>query len=217
MKRFAISFWVFVLAVLLTAGISYADQSYIANITTNQPIISTDGVGAGAGSDVSVVEYGADLVHKTVFTLDEQAIALADEAATVAYAGLKIYDFPAGAVLILGSTADLALTKSSAGVNDDWDGDFGLGTATAGNDASLTNTEDDVLPTTATPQATSGETTATGQSTADENVVHDGTTTAKDLYLNFLVDDADQDVTGTACNLIADGTITVYWVNLGDY
>ena len=218
MKRFVAAYLgLVVLALMILVGSVQAEDRYIPNIRTNQPLKCSTGNGAKAGADVTVVEYGALMMHKTVFTLDEQAVALTDEAGVVAHGGLKIYDFPEGAIMVVGVTSDLDLTKSSAGVNDDWDGDFGLGTVTATNDASLTTTEDDILPTTATPQATSGATTADGQSTADENVVLDGTGTAKDMYLNFLVDDADHNVTGTACNLIADGTITLYWINLGDY
>lgn len=173
--------------------------------------------GAKNGDAVTVTEYGAGPIHFTKFTLTDLEVALTDVAATVAHGSHKLYDFPAGAILILGAVADLDVTKSSAGVNDTWDGDFGLGTAAAAGDATLTSTEDDILPTTATPQAVSGATTANGQSTASENVVHDGTTTAKDLYLNVLVDDADHNVGATACNLIFNGTINVAWVLLGDY
>jgi hypothetical protein len=35
------------------------------------------------------------------------------------------------------------------------------------------------------------------------------------VYLNILVDDADHDVTSTACNIIANGTITLVWENYG--
>lgn len=173
--------------------------------------------GAANGTGVSVTEYGAGPIHFTKFTLTDLAVALTDVASTVAHGSHKLYDFPAGAILILGAVADLDVTKSSAGVNATWDGDFGLGTAAAAGDATLTTTEDDVIPTTATPQAVSGVTTANGQSTASENVVHDGTTTPKDLYLNVLVDDADHNVAGTACNLIFNGTVNVAWVLLGDY
>jgi hypothetical protein len=38
-----------------------------------------------------------------------------------------------------------------------------------------------------------------------------------DVFLNILVDDADHDITGTAANIEATGTITLYWINLGDY
>ena len=81
----------------------------------------------------------------------------------------------------------------------------------------MSSTEDNLLPSTATPQAVTSATTAKGQSTSAENIVVDGTSTAMDVYLNILVDDADQDVTTTPCNIICNGTITLHWTNLGDY
>lgn len=45
----------------------------------------------------------------------------------------------------------------------------------------------------------------------------DGTTTPVDVYLNFLVDDADHDVTTTPTNLLVSGTLTLYTINLGDF
>lgn len=177
---------------------------------------SASGVGAIAGSGVTVTEQNVGAVHTTTITFADRAIALTDEAGVVAYGGSKIYDLPEGAILFLGATTDIALTKSSAGVNATWDGDFGIGTATAGNDATLATTEQNLLPTTATPQAVAGVTTSDGESTTSENVVINGTGTALDVYLNYLVDDADHDVTGTACNLIVNGTVTVTWINLGD-
>lgn len=176
------------------------------------------GVGAVNGTGVTLVEQGNGAVHKTVFTFTNVDIALADEAGVVAYGSLKIYDMPAGVILMLGAVADLDLTKSSAGVNDDWDGDVGLGTAASSNNDTLSGTEQDIIPTTATPQAVAGVTTANGKSTATEaGAVFDGTATAVDVYLNLLVDDADHDVTGTPCNLIVNGTLTLTWINLGDY
>lgn len=165
---------------------------------------------------LSVVENGAGPLRQTVLTFDDVAFALTDVAATVAYSGKKVYDFPAGSIKIFGATANLALTKSAAGVNADWDGDFGVGTVTASNNATLSSTEQDIIPTTATPQAVTGATTAKGRNAADI-APFDGTTTAVDVYLNFLVDDADQDVTTTPTNLIVNGTLTITWTNLGDY
>ncbi len=198
--------------------IAYIDGTNGAlHIPATGAIQTALGVGAVAGTGVSVVEHGEGIVHKTVFTLADAAITLADEAGVVAYGGLKIYDMPAGAIYFLGCVADLDMTKSSAGVDATWDGDFGVGTVTASNNNSLASTEQNIIPTTATPQAAAGVTTANGQSTATENAVVDGTGTAVDVYLNFLVDDADHDVTSTPCNLIANGTITLHWINLGDY
>jgi len=174
--------------------------------------------GTVAGTGVAMHEdaVGGELIEKTL-TFTNAAIALTDEAGVVAYGGLKVFDFPQGLVKFEGAVMDLALTKSSAGVNDTWDGDVGLGTITASNNATLAAAEQSLVPTTATPQAVAGTTTADAQSTDTEaGVVHDGTTTAVDMYLNFLVDDADQDVTTTPCNLIVNGTVTFSYMMLGD-
>lgn len=176
------------------------------------------GQGAKAGgSTVAGDQQGTSAVQKTVLRFNATPITLADAAGVVAYGGLKVFDFPEGNILFLGAVANLAVTKSSAGVNADWDGDFSLGTVTASNNATLSSTEQDLIPTTPTPQAVSGATTATGKSTSTEGAkIFDGTGTAKDVYLNFLVDDADHDVTTTACNLLVTGTVTLIWSNLGD-
>jgi len=176
-----------------------------------------DGQGTVAGTGVSSREYGIGAIRKTVFTFTDAEVTMADEAGVVAYGGLKIYDMPAGAILFFGATADLDVTLTAAGINADWDGDFGIGTVTASNNATLATTEQNILPTTATPQASGSATTANGQSTATENAVIDGTSTAVDVYVNFLVDDADHDITSTPTNLVLNGTVTILWVNLGDY
>lgn len=166
---------------------------------------------------IEVVDETDGITHKTTLLLKDQTVTLADEAGVIAHGGQKVFDFPAGAILIEGVTTDLDITKSSAGVNADWDGDYSVGSVTASNNNTLTTTEDEMLPSTATPQASSSATTADGQSTAAENVVVDGTSTDADAFLNFLVDDADHNVAGTPCNLIVNGTITIHWRNLGDY
>lgn len=174
-------------------------------------------VGAKNGTGVTVKEYGFGNYRTTVFTLAAVTMALTDVAETVAYTSLKIYDFPTGHIYIQSAVADLTFTASSAGVNDDWDGDFGLGTAAAAGDASLTNTEDDIVPTTAVAAGAEDKIgVAKGTSTSAEHVIFDGSSTAKDLYLNVLVDDADQDVTSTPANLVAAGTITLNWIFMGD-
>lgn len=151
---------------------------------------------------------------KTILTFKDTPMPLVDTAATVARAALKVFDMPEGLIVIGGAVANLKLTKSSAGVNADWDGDFGVGTAAAAADATLSGTEQNIIPTTATPQAVAGATTAKGVSTAQ--VILDGSGTAVDVYLNLLVDDADQDVTTTPCNLIVNGTLTLLWSVVGD-
>lgn len=186
-----------------------------STLTGTDVNVTADAAAAGTG----VVATSEQLQVRTLtLTLTSVAVALTDEAGVIAYGGLKIVDFPAGLICILGAVMDLDVTKSSAGVNTNWDGDVSLGSAAAGNDADLTGTEADIIAKTSTPQAVAGVTTANAKSTATECPVYlDGTGTAADVYLNFLVDDADHDVGGTACNLLVTGTIKITYVNLGDY
>lgn len=176
----------------------------------NAGTLAEDSVGAG----VTVEEEGFDdIVQKTVFTFVNTPVVLADEAGVVAYGARRLYDFPvANEILILAASADLVLTKSSAGVNANWDGDFGVGSDPADNDAALSAAEQNIIPTTATPQASAGATTAVGRSTASAFLL--GSESVR-LYINFLVDDADHNVGGTACNLILNGTMVVLWANVG--
>jgi hypothetical protein len=163
------------------------------------------------------VESGFGNFRTTTFTLSGVTMALTDEADTVAYSSLKIYDFPTGYIYIQSAVADLTFTADAAGVDDGWAGDFGLGTAEAAADTSLTENEDDILPTTAVAAGASDKIgIAGGVSTASEHVIFDGTTTAKDLYLNVLVDDVDHNVTATPTNLTAAGTIVLNWIYMGD-
>jgi hypothetical protein len=173
--------------------------------------------GAAAGTGVTAADPLVGQVQQVVLTLEDAAVPLADNAGVVAYGSLKVFDFPAGNIMFLGAVADLDLTKSSAGVNATWDGDIALGTTAADNTAALATTEQNLCPTTATPQAVAGVTTGDMKSTSTEAAkVHDGTATPVDAYLNILVDDADHDVTGTACNIIVNGTIKLTFINLGD-
>jgi len=165
----------------------------------------------GAGVTVEASQEG---YTKTVLHFNGTQITLADEAGVVAYGGLKVFDFPAGLILVASAVADLVVTKTSAGVNADWDGDFGVGSAAAGNNNALAGTEQNIIPTTPTPQAAAGATTAKGISTG--GVQLDGTATPVDVYLNFLVDDTDHNVTGTPCKLVVNGTLTLVWALAGD-
>jgi len=174
---------------------------------------ATDATANGTG----VVATSEQLQVRTLtLTLTNTPVVMADEAGVVAYGSLKIADMPEGAIAFLGGVLDLDLTKSSAGVNDDWDGDIGLGTTAASNNATLSGTEQNIVDSTATPQASGGATTGNAQSSSLPGIV-DGTSTAADIYLNILVDDADHDVTTTPCNIICNGTVKVTYVVLGDY
>lgn len=169
-----------------------------------------DGTPAGTGATAAAVP--GDKLKKTVITLTNYVIALVDNAGVGAHGGAKIFDMPAGVIDIENAVSALAITKSSAGVNATWNGDFAVGSVVAAVDATLTGTEANIIPSTSTPAAVAGLSSANGSAAAAARLGTLGA--ALDVYLNVLVDDADQDVTTTPCNLIFNGTVTLWWRNL---
>ncbi len=178
------------------------------------------GLGNGslpAVTGLTVTHEGAGDYRRTVLKFTNVAIPLTDQAGVVAYKGTKIWDFPEGAILFLGASANIVLTKSSTGVIATWAGLFSVGSVIASNNATLTSTEQDMIPSTVTPAATAGVGAAKGLSTSTESAkVFNGSATPLDAYINLLVNDTDHDVTTTPCNLILNGTLILNWVNLGD-
>lgn len=169
--------------------------------------------GAAAGTGVAVAE-SAGVVQRTTFTLTGVQVATTDVAGTCGYGGLKIYDFPAGLIQVLGAVTDLTLA-AAAGIGATAALVGSLGTATAaGDNATLTGTEADIVPSTACPLV-AGAGTMKGRSTAGTMAagVFDGTSAAKALYLNFALPDADSSGNST---VTATGTIIVTWINHGD-
>lgn len=177
------------------------------------------GVGAKYGTSISAVEYGDGVVHQTVLTCDATPITITDDAGVAQYGGVKVYDMPLGAVTFLGTVVSGILTAGVTGtIIDNWDGDVALGTATATTGATLTSTEADIMPSVAVSAGASdklGVVSAVPVATAlTESGARwfDGTVTAKDVFLNFVIDDDDTHTAGTAT---FTGTITLTWINLG--
>lgn len=209
----------FLVAALTMGAAKVFDASYFRDVVTfgktvtfNQVPKTTNGNGAGV-TGATAVEYGTGLVHKTVLTLSKD-ITTTDSAGTGGYGSFKLYDFPAGAVEVLGTSVNLTATSASGsthGLVAAADGDFALGTA-ACNAGSLTSTEADILSSTSIAQFANTAGIVTGY--AGTATALDGTATAKDLYLNVIFDDADS---SGADDIVTAGTVTVYWINLGDY
>lgn len=190
------------------------ENASVATLLAAQVAMDKQPVNGGSvGANTAVATTTPKEMNVTVLTLTALSLAMVDAAGVVAFASKKLLDFPKGYIDIESVTANLAVTKSSAGVIAAFDGDFALGTVAAAGDATLTGTEADIIASTATPQAVAGATTAIGSKLTATTI--DGMTTAADLFLNVLVDDTDHDVTTTPCNLLFTGTITLTWCNLG--
>ena len=151
-------------------------------------------------------------------TIPFSAVALSVTGASgVGWATAVIGDFPEGNILLLGAVAYVQFDSAGgqAGIVDDWDGDFAVGT-TPTADATVTGTDADVIPLTATTQAVAEDAPRTrAASTASiGGTVFDNTDGALELNLNLIVDDADVSADGVA--LTATGEIYLSYVVLGD-
>lgn len=178
------------------------------------------GVGAKNGSTVTVAEYGEGILHKTVLTCAATPITITDDAGVAQYGGAgKLYDFPEGLLLTLGAVIDGAVTLGTTGtITDTWAGGVALGTATATTGATLTGTEADIMPEVDVAAATTKVAVVDAVSVATALTESgarwlDGTTTAKDLYFNIVVDDSATHTSGSGT---FTGTVTIHWINLGD-
>ena len=171
--------------------------------------------GAPAAGSITATEEQFGSFHKTTINLNAARVSVTD---TAAYGGQKIYDFPEGRILVLGVTASIrwAVTSARAStINDSASLTWGVGTATASN-ATLATTMVDLIPKTTKvlDGAVAAYTTASTAALA-ASAHFDGTGTAKDAFLNAAFETGtDIDGDGT---LAATGTVTIVWVQLGDY
>lgn len=204
------------------SGIGDVDGKVYLNLS-GSPALLTDSavhtalfVGTKNGSTVSVAEYGlGGVFHLTVLTLTATPITLAD---ATAGGGVKIYDFPQGAITILGGSFVIAPTTTStlaSTLNTGVTIEVGVGTATAGAGALTTSEEDIIEGSTGPASATINVAAAAIQGCRLATpAILDGTTTAIPMHVNIGVPTAT-DIDGDA-TLTLTGAVTVVWVYGGD-
>lgn len=175
--------------------------------------------GGTAATGVAAVET-APVVRTVTLTLTLTGANDIDVGDGGKTAGVKIYDFPEGRIAILGATADLSVTANDVWndtANDIYYMSVGTADGTQAADADLTTTEQDVIAKTTIDTDSGDDLTDPiqgGMSTFGTDNLIDGTTTAAALYVNVAVPDASN--TGASTHAVT-GTLTVTYVNLGDY
>ncbi len=174
-------------------------------------------VGAKVGTTV-VDETIDGPVRKVKLTCTTTPIVVTDEAGQGQFAPVKLYDFPSGLLLFLGAVIDGSFTVDDATMSDTFDGDVALGTAAATDAQGQDGTTVDLMATTALTQAVAQVANCDAVSAATAVTESgarwlDGTTTAKDLYLNFEIDDSAAHATGTGS---FTGTVEFAYIILGD-
>jgi len=192
-----------------------------ANIRTKLGVKDIDNTTEGAGlvpaavaAYVSAVEKGSGIFRQTVLTVSALPQTILD---ATSWQSTKIYSFPQGRLWFLTNIMTLAPTTTTAiatTIKSGVAGAVALGTV-ATDSIALTSTEVDLCPSTVTANSTTINVAAaavTGFLAAA--AFFDGHTTAVDCYLNSSVAAADIDGNGA---LTWSGTITLNWVNCGDY
>lgn len=178
---------------------------------------TASGVGAiVATAGLSLVEEGNSVVHKTVFTFANVTFTVNDAGAgDEGWGTLKLYDFPEGVIAILGAVSDLAITGGTSVGGGSGSGDFSLGSDPSTSEAALVGALADILATSAiTDPLVGGAGDANGANTSTTMIRLNGTGTAKDINLNMIFDAGD--VPGNT-TITLNGTVTVTWINTGDY
>lgn len=198
---------------------SFYGRNFGIDTDTGQLRSADRGPGNGAknGATVTARELGNEVLHKTILTCTATPIAISDDAGVAQYGGVKVYDFPAGLINIHGAVVAGALT-GYASLIDTFAGGVALGTVTATTGATLTGTEANIMPEVDVAAAVGEVATIDAVSVATALTESggrwlDGTATAIDMYLNFVIDDNAAHGAGTAT---FTGTIEFIWSNLGD-
>lgn len=188
------------------------DANRVRKLNILRDAVTGASVAGVATSIAARVDEGNGTI-RTVLTLDKAVITMTDATTAGCHGSAKVYDFPACNLLFLGATCDLTVTAGAGGIVDTASVVMAIGTtAVATDNATLATTEADLIPSTAAT-LTAGAGTAKGKTVTAGVAVFDGTSTAKDAYLNFAVPDAGSTASDT---LTVSGTITMVWSNLGD-
>lgn len=178
-----------------------------------------------SGIGVTASESGFGNFRQTLLTLAAVPLTITD---ALAYAGIKLYDFPAGRLRIIDCLTSLAFTTTStiaSTLNSGVTCSYGIGSVVASN-ATLATTMMNMMPgsgesvKTFTSSTTINVASATvtgvlaAVAAAQHGAILDGTSTPVDLYLNVAVP-TDTDIDADATITIS-GTVLITWINGGD-
>ena len=184
-------------------------------VTVAQKVKTSSGVGAIVANKCSAVEYGDGVRHQTVLTFTLTGDHDLDLADGDHGTGIKVYDFPAGRINIEGATIDASIAHNGA-FNASADDLFHVacGTVVGADDNALTGTEADLIPSSDLDTVSGGTSPLDWHSALAASAQFDGTSSAKDLYVNVAVEATDN---SGATTYAVTGTMTITWVNLGTY
>lgn len=170
-------------------------------------------IGSAAGTGVSQQETWVPS-HKTTLNFNNVVVPIVDTGgANGGQGSLKIYDWPEGAIILMGALYNLTISRVGTNIAANAAVVGALGTVAPGvGDAALTGTEANIIPSTS-GTLVSGAGVLKGFNAAPA-APFDGTTTPSDILLNLAIPDA-----GIAGNdsILVNGTVVIAWTDIGDY
>jgi len=132
----------------------------------------------------------------------------------VGFGSAVVMDLPEGNILLLGLVVNATFSKSAGatGVQDTFDGDFGLGTTPA-SDATITGGDVDLIASTALNAATAGVSPVKRATQATQAII-DNTANDLEINLNLLIDDAN--ISADAQTIYVNGDVVVAYIVMSD-
>lgn len=202
---------------LLTDGDGMSDVD-VADLNLPAVSTATSGDGSTTVDDYVTAKYIPGPIQRVILTLTDLPVAVANSTGA-SFGSIQLLDFAQGRIRFEGGTVSLTIdwSDSAAGSGEEialtGSGDASIGT-TATADATLGGTDVDIMASTAMLDPfVAGVGTLSGVLVKDTEF--DGTGTAKDAFLNVIIDDAD---VGDADNAIIyiSGTIIMDVAFSGD-
>jgi hypothetical protein len=186
----------------------------VSEIAAIQTYLGAQGAVSGRipanGSGLEIDRNSLAKYQSTHIKLTDAIVPLADGPPGPAYGSKLIWEFGSTPVITQAAGVSLTITKSSAGVDADWDGDISMGTAPANGADGLTATEADIFTSIVTPQAVLGVTSVGNLELNSDRF--SGSTGPHKVYLNLIVDLNDHSVPTPPCNLILNGFVILLWL-----
>lgn len=156
-----------------------------------------------------------ETIIKRTIPVRDLVVTVSSTGAAIGFGDGLISDFEEGNILLLGAVANLSFAGSGSDANlaDDWEGDFGIGTTPA-DDATITGTDVDIIPSTAIGPASS-EVISTTRGALGTPLMFDNTDGSLEINLNILIDAVDI-TDDESVNITVNGELYIAYIPLGD-
>jgi len=200
----------FLVAIIFMFGLVAINPSLADGVSIHSPASP----GMSVHANATEVTVGDGAMRKTVLTLANvpMVVAATSGGETNGFGSVKLVDFPEGRILIHSVTVDLSVTVDGNTLDVADGGDLALGTSPAivtTGGVAHTGVRADLCPNISLDPITNA-----AQSALAASAQFDGTSSAKDMYCNGLIDYGD--IASIATNSI-NGTVTYTWTHAGDY